>query len=551
MSLSRTPLRRARRAAAVCVTLAALGILGTKPASAQEPAAPEELTSGPIHEAFGEPVAFDPKPGLIVPKQPPDPIEELPTDQKPEGDNVVWIAGYWFWDDARQDFLWVSGFWRAVPPGRTWIPGYWAALGDGRFQWVNGFWASAQQQEAQYLPEPPASLENGPSTEPPSADVVWAPGCWVWNETRYLWRPGFWVNASPDWVWVPAHYSWSPGGYLFIDGYWDYAPAARGLLFAPVYFPRAALARPNFVFTPSVVIDTNSLVANLFARPGGQHYYFGDYYAAESLKAGIYPAFAFHGSHYGYDPIYSHASWAFGRKDPQWAAWQKEHYQELRAHPEQRPPQTFAAIQALARQPNANRASVALARPLTEVVRQKTTAFQFQKVEPQRVQEFGKHAAEFRTVQRERVKFESSRTAARTTPNVTPRPPAVEPKKVPAPPRVEPRPEPKVEPKRANPEPRVEPKRGTPEPKVEPKYVPHPQPATAHWQMPKPPSVIAPPRAQPQAPAAPQAPPHHAEPPKTAPQPVARPHPEDVLKHPAAPAPAPKAKEPPKPKGKD
>lgn len=33
----------------------------------------------------------------------------LPPDQKPEGDDVAWIPGYWAWDDERNDFLWVSG----------------------------------------------------------------------------------------------------------------------------------------------------------------------------------------------------------------------------------------------------------------------------------------------------------------------------------------------------------------------------------------------------------------------------------------------------------
>src|SRR5689334_17752063 len=38
----------------------------------------EVLASGPIHEAFAEPVVFDPKPGPIVTKEPPPPVEEEP-----------------------------------------------------------------------------------------------------------------------------------------------------------------------------------------------------------------------------------------------------------------------------------------------------------------------------------------------------------------------------------------------------------------------------------------------------------------------------------------
>ena len=47
------------------------------------------------------------------------------------GDNVVWIPGYWSWDDSRNDFLWVSGIWRNLPPGRQWVPGYWSEAAGG------------------------------------------------------------------------------------------------------------------------------------------------------------------------------------------------------------------------------------------------------------------------------------------------------------------------------------------------------------------------------------------------------------------------------------
>src|SRR4051812_10323958 len=60
---------------------------------APEPEGVQVLTRGPVHEAFAELVAYDPRPGIIVPKAPPQPIEELPPDQKPEGRNVHWIPG--------------------------------------------------------------------------------------------------------------------------------------------------------------------------------------------------------------------------------------------------------------------------------------------------------------------------------------------------------------------------------------------------------------------------------------------------------------------------
>src|SRR5207248_1484844 len=80
-----------------------------------------------------------PEASPVVPKEPPEPIDELPPDQKPEGDNVQWIPGYWAWDDQASDFLWISGFWRDVPPGRRWVPGTWQKV-EGGWQWVAGFW---------------------------------------------------------------------------------------------------------------------------------------------------------------------------------------------------------------------------------------------------------------------------------------------------------------------------------------------------------------------------------------------------------------------------
>ena len=150
--------------------VAALVALGTSfglhKADAAQPPGPADaeegvqvLTRGPVHEAFAETVTFDPEPGIVVPKAPPAAIEEVPPDQRPEGANVAWIPGYWAWDDERSDFLWVSGIWRALPPGRQWVPGYWGKSAQG-FQWTSGYWADAKVSEVEYLPEPPATRRS-------------------------------------------------------------------------------------------------------------------------------------------------------------------------------------------------------------------------------------------------------------------------------------------------------------------------------------------------------------------------------------------------------
>src|SRR5690349_12376128 len=58
----------------------------------------EVLTRGPVHEAFAETISLEPQAGIVVPRMPPEAIEEIPPDQRPAGENVAWIPGYWAWD---------------------------------------------------------------------------------------------------------------------------------------------------------------------------------------------------------------------------------------------------------------------------------------------------------------------------------------------------------------------------------------------------------------------------------------------------------------------
>src|SRR5947209_15067252 len=112
---------------------------GTGQDSANPPEGMEVLARGPIHEAYAEPVDYTPGPTKVVAKEPPRDIEEVPPDEKPAGENVEWIPGYWAWDDDRSDFIWVSGIWRIAPPGKQWVPGNWSQV-EGGWQWTPGFW---------------------------------------------------------------------------------------------------------------------------------------------------------------------------------------------------------------------------------------------------------------------------------------------------------------------------------------------------------------------------------------------------------------------------
>jgi hypothetical protein len=276
---------------------------------------PQVLEQGPIHEAFAEPLALEKQEREIAPKQPPEPVNELPPQEQPEGQNVQWIPGYWMWDQGRDDYVWVSGMWRAAPPGRNWVPGEWQQVAGG-FQWVPGFWSDAKQQQAQLLPAPPATLETGPTSPSPGENYLWAPGNWYWQNEQYAWQPGYWYEANPNWVWTPNHYSYTPNGYCYVSGYWDYQPYDRGWLYAPVYWGAGYRGGYGYgYYRPRSVINTALLIANLAVyRPWG-HYYYGSWgggYPGWLQPWGYnYGRWGYHGGgHFGYDPLWSYFRWS-------------------------------------------------------------------------------------------------------------------------------------------------------------------------------------------------------------------------------------------------
>ncbi|MFM9964890.1 MAG: hypothetical protein ACKV2Q_27110 [Planctomycetaceae bacterium] len=501
------------------------------------------LTRGPVHEAFAETVTFDPQPGIVVPKSPPDSIEELPPEQRPDGANVTWVPGYWAWDDERDNFLWISGIWRDLPPGRQWVPGYWAELAPGA-QWISGYWADARTTEVRYLPEPPDSVEVGPNIAAPSPDHNWLPGCWLWHQDRYAWRPGYWARVQPDWDWIPAHYVWSPRGYVFVDGYYDYSVARRGVLFAPVYLDANIYSRQGYSYSPTTVIDLGLFTAHLFSRPRYHHYYFGDYYATNYNDAGYYPWFSYGSSGRGYDPFYARQRWHH-RQDRDWQHRVESDFGHRRDHEDARPPRTLAAQ--IARNTNAvtsSDKSLVMALPLALLAKRQDSPQRFQAMDNDERQKLGQRGQEFQKFRQERQKLEAKAVVAaaidpakpsepvkvklptspivakpvetlgkevslpkkedapkldlkvepkprivrdpRGTPKVTTVAPQPAPKVEPQPgrPRVAPKPTPKVEPQ---PTPKVEPQPGRPrvEPKPEPKVDPKPAPKVEPQPTPK------------------------------------------------------------------
>ena len=300
----------------------------------------EVLTHGPVHEAFAESVQLDAKVELITQKQPPAAIEEIPPDVKPAGQNVVWIPGYWSWDDSRNDFLWISGIYRETPPNRTWVPGYWAAAGNV-FKWTPGFWAQAQAQQVDYLPQPPATLENGPTSVSPGPDHYWVSGIHVYRNDHYAWRPGYWTVVNPNWIWIPDHYVWTPAGYVFVSGYWDYPLARRGVLFAPVYFSEPIYTTAAWYYRPAVVIDVGVLSVHLWNRPSYCHYYFGDYYAENYVALGYSPWYTSYASYHGcYDPCFNYYR-CVHRDNPRWSGELHSQHDFYVQHTDYRPPMLY------------------------------------------------------------------------------------------------------------------------------------------------------------------------------------------------------------------
>jgi hypothetical protein len=311
----------------------------------------EVLARGPVHEGFAEPVDFRPQPGPIIAKKVPDPVEEAPPDQKPDGHDVRWIPGYWAWDAESNDYLWISGFWRDVPPGHRWVAGTWQQVAGG-WQWSPGFWAADEVTSVNYVAPPPAPIDAGPSVPASQPTDIYVPGCWVWRQPRFLWRPGYWVGYRPGWVWVPAHYVCTPGGCVFIEGYWDRPLEGRGLLFAPVRIRRRVLA--GWVYTPRFVIRSDFLMGALFIGPARHQYYFGDYFADSYVKRGFVAWMDYRPTKQSYDPCYSYYRMVY-RSDPAWDRNLHTFYQARFSGAVPRPPHTFVQQEQTIRTLSVNR----------------------------------------------------------------------------------------------------------------------------------------------------------------------------------------------------
>ena len=402
MNLQKYKLLGGLSAIAFGVAMIAPGIAAAQENEASTGA--EVQTRGPVHEAFAGTVSFNPEVGTLVDQAPPELIEEVPPEQRLEGDNVSWIPGYWGWDEDQNDFLWISGIWRNLPPGREWIPGYWAET-EGRHQWTSGYWEDAETTEVTYLPKPPRSVEAGPNIEASSNDQSWIPGNWVYRDDRYAWRAGYWAPARENWAWTPAYYRWSQRGYVYVDGYWDYPVVRRGVVFAPVRFDSGYRSRANFYYTPSTVVSLSVFTNHLFLRPNYGHYYYGDYYEPRYRDRGFFASFSYNSSRYGYDPIYSHNRWE-NRNDRNWDRQRQDYYEYRRDNADSRPPRSWAMLSARS-QADRDRGDFGVAERYDRVVNSRESRQRFQKVDQKDRERYDTQKKDIRKFGKEREQLET------------------------------------------------------------------------------------------------------------------------------------------------
>ncbi len=367
---------------------------------------PEVMTRGPVHEAYATPVDLEPEAkSMAATKAPPAALKETPPAERPDGNQYVWVPGYWAWDTDRADYIWVSACWRVAPPNMYWVPGYWRPNGPV-WEWVPGFWATNATRQIEYLPAPPAPIVVEPVGIAPSPDYTWVPPCYYWVNGAYVLRSGYWLESRPGWLWIPSHTVWSPRGYVFVAGYWDFPIERRGVLFCPVYVPPAVVVSTTFVFTPSVTVSFGFLSTSLFVAPRYCHYYFGDYYDPVYINIGIY-AWCDRGPRRRWcDPIWDHEYWRHHR-DPHWERDTRHYYEQRRDHRDLRPAHNYRDAQRqLASVPAAQRDSARLARPINEVARDGSSRTQFRTMSDSARERVAERASNIQRFGQERTEWE-------------------------------------------------------------------------------------------------------------------------------------------------
>ncbi|HEX5445322.1 MAG TPA: hypothetical protein VFW87_15970 [Pirellulales bacterium] len=281
---------------------------------------------GPMHEGFAQPAVTGTNDAFVVSKRPPTPLREYPPVLRPAASQAAWLPGYWGWDGAKEDFLWITGVWRLPPPGMRWIPGYWSAH-DQQLVWTSGFWFPIERRHVHYEAAAPARQPHQPDLPKPADDAreqFYVPGYWMTTSDGPAWRRGHWSPFHEGWVWIPTRRVATPAGSVLLRGYWDYPLSQRGLLFAPLSAPNARESAA--VFTPQAVVNAGQLSGWLFTWAAYGHYCFGDYFGEAERRRGIVPWFAI-----ATDPLFAYERWRRQSTQPHWQALLEAQFKRRRA----------------------------------------------------------------------------------------------------------------------------------------------------------------------------------------------------------------------------
>src|SRR5262249_21783057 len=101
---------------------------------------------------------------VYVPNEPPPPIAERPSADRPDP-KAVWTSGYWEWDPDAARFVWVAGSWRVPPAGMVWSPGRWVHDERGWY-WVAGTWTRRAGRAAGAPNPAPPRVDRPPPRHP-------------------------------------------------------------------------------------------------------------------------------------------------------------------------------------------------------------------------------------------------------------------------------------------------------------------------------------------------------------------------------------------------
>ncbi len=300
----------------------------------------ELLLAGPVHEAllFNTQMLHDDLEPIVVSTAPPTKVKE----QSPKagessavirvprfvGNNVQWIDGYWAWIKESQKFVWVSGLYRDIPPGREWVSGGWSES-DAGYRWTSGYWAEADISVAVSPVAPPPSRQSAPQSTPPDKDSFWIAGQWlierpdniaadpkIPSQAGYQWQSGFWSKRSKEWIWQPSRYINTPVGYVYVSGYWDYEPHYRGQPFAPVIFDAQETSDDEIAFQPLYPLSRPAAVLlHLFTKSDTTDVFYGDFYDRTYEDLGYRPWYTTRESNAaeegGLEPVLSFYRWKY------------------------------------------------------------------------------------------------------------------------------------------------------------------------------------------------------------------------------------------------